>query len=547
MNVRAAPFLAAPFLAAPFLAAPFLRAPFRPLVRPSTYRTLLYLATALPIGACTLAVLIAGFTATAVLAVTPLLVVVLVAFRGAVGLVASADAALVRGLLGADVRPRITSGGSGYWRRARLVATDPNFWRQQAYLVVRMTLGFAAAVAELSLLAASLGSLVYPAWYRWGDLHFWSWNVDTFGRSWVVAPAGLAGLLVALQLARGLGAASAWLAVSLLGRAGEDARLTPGARRRALLTHATAALAVSALLVLIWALTGAGTFWPGWAIAPLVLLVGLHTWADRKAGDAFALHAGFVTELVAFFIVLWALAGRGYFWPEWPLLAGVVTLVVHLAVRRGTLARRVEVLETTRAGAVDAEDAKLRRIERDLHDGAQARLVALGINLGLAERTLESDPAAAHELVTEARQGVQEALTELRDLVRGIHPPVLADRGLAAALGTLADRSAVPVSVQVDLDHRPVVPLESALYFVAAEALANASKHAAASQIAVRIRRNGRNIEAEIEDDGQGGADDAGGGLVGLRRRVEALDGRLVVLSPPGGPTIVRAELPCES
>jgi signal transduction histidine kinase len=435
-----------------------LAAPFRPLVRPSTYRTLVYLATALPIGACTLAVLIAGFTLTAVLAVTPLLVVVLVAFRGAVGLVASADAALVRGLLGADVRPRITSGGAGYWRRARLVATDASFWRQQAYLVVRTTLGFAAAVAELSLLAASLGSIVYPTWYRWGDLHLWSWNVDTFARSWVVVPAGLAGLLIALQLARGLGAASAWLAVSLLGRAGEDVRVSPAARRRALLGHAAAAAAVSALLVLIWGLTGAGTFWPGWAIATLGLLVAVHAWADLNAGDAFALHAGFVTELVAFLVVLWALAGRGYFWPEWPLLAAVITLVLHLAVRRGTLARRVEVLETTRAGVVDAEDAKLRRIERDLHDGAQARLVALGINLGLAERTLESDPAAAQELVTAARQGVQEALTELRDLVRGIHPPVLADRGLAAALGTLADRSAVPVSGGGGVGDQTVMP-----------------------------------------------------------------------------------------
>jgi signal transduction histidine kinase len=216
-------------------------------------------------------------------------------------------------------------------------------------------------------------------------------------------------------------------------------------------------------------------------------------------------------------------------------------------LRRGSLARRVEVLETTRTGAVDAQDAELRRIERDLHDGAQARLVALGMSLGLAEQRLATDPEGAQQLVAEARAGLGEALEELRDLARGIHPPVLSDRGLGAALATLADRSALPVTVTAGLDGRLPPAVESAAYFVAAEAIANAAKHSGAERIHVAVGRQGDVLAVEVADDGRGGADPAGGGLTGLRRRVEALDGTLAVASPPGGPTVVRAELPCGS
>jgi signal transduction histidine kinase len=196
---------------------------------------------------------------------------------------------------------------------------------------------------------------------------------------------------------------------------------------------------------------------------------------------------------------------------------------------------------------VDAQDAELRRIERDLHDGAQARLVSLGMSLGLAEQKLADDPERAQQLVAEARIGLGEALEELRDLARGIHPPVLADRGLAAALVSLADRSAVPVEVSVTLDERLPPAVESAAYFVAAEAIANAGKHSGASRIAVGVARHGNVLEVEVSDDGRGGADPGGGGLTGLRRRVGALDGTLIVTSPAGGPTTVRTELPCAS
>ena len=258
-----------------------------------------------------------------------------------------------------------------------------------------------------------------------------------------------------------------------------------------------------------------------------------------------------VAAIFVFLVVVWALTSRGYFWPAWTLLGLASALVVHYLItrsqRRDRLARRVETLETTRLGAVEEQDAELRRIERDLHDGAQARLVALGMSLGLAEQKFESDPEGAQQLVAEARAGVAEALRELRDLARGIYPPVLADRGIGAALETLADRSPLTTIVAVDLDERPPARVETAAYFVAAEAMANAIKHSGAGRIDISVGRRNGMLEIEVSDDGTGGADEQGNGLAGLRRRVEALDGTLTVESPEGGPTTIRAELPCAS
>jgi signal transduction histidine kinase len=223
-------------------------------------------------------------------------------------------------------------------------------------------------------------------------------------------------------------------------------------------------------------------------------------------------------------------------------------LLIVLLTRpdRTAMENRIEELTSTRAGAVDAQDAELRRIERDLHDGAQARLVALGMSLGLAEQRLDAHPDEARQLLVEAKLGAREALEELRDLARGIHPPVLADRGLGAAVAALATRSPIEVSVSV-VGERPPAAVESAAYFVTAEALANATKHAAARHVDIRIARESEMLSVEVRDDGPGGADRSGAGLTGLRRRVEALDGRLIVDSPAGGPTVIRAELPCAS
>jgi signal transduction histidine kinase len=250
-------------------------------------------------------------------------------------------------------------------------------------------------------------------------------------------------------------------------------------------------------------------------------------------------------------VLVWAVTSRGYFWPVWPLLGLIGALGVHAAARlmgapdREALTERISTLESSRAGAVDVQEAELRRIERDLHDGAQARLVALGMSIGMAEQKMGSDPEGAQALLAEARSGAGEALRELRDLARGIHPPVLADRGLHAAIQALAVASPITVTVSVDTPERPKAPVESAAYFVVAESLANAGKHARATQVDVRITRAGDVLSVSITDNGMGGADRSGGGLSGLARRVEALDGILTVTSPPGGPTTIRAELPC--
>jgi signal transduction histidine kinase len=169
------------------------------------------------------------------------------------------------------------------------------------------------------------------------------------------------------------------------------------------------------------------------------------------------------------------------------------------------------------------------------------------MSLGMAEQKFASDPDAAKELLAEARQGTREALEELRSLARGIHPPVLADRGLEAAISTLADRTPVRVDVVVDLPRRPQRAIESAAYFVVAEALANAGKHADANHVAIDVHENDGNLVVSVVDDGPGGANPKGSGLLGLARRVEALDGELEVISRPGGPTTVRAVIPCGS
>lgn len=215
--------------------------------------------------------------------------------------------------------------------------------------------------------------------------------------------------------------------------------------------------------------------------------------------------------------------------------------------REEQLAERVEVLTSTRAGAVDAQAAELQRIERDLHDGAQARLVALALNLGMAQDKFDSDPEQARELLAEARGDAKTALTELRDLARGIHPPILSDRGLAAAVTALAARSPLAVTIEADVPDRLPAAVEAAAYFVVAESLANATKHSRALRVLVQLRLDGDRLVVEVADDGVGGANADGSGLLGLRRRVEALDGELHVVSPRSSGTTLHAEVPCRA
>ncbi|MBK0377462.1 sensor domain-containing protein [Streptomyces sp. RB110-1] len=210
------------------------------------------------------------------------------------------------------------------------------------------------------------------------------------------------------------------------------------------------------------------------------------------------------------------------------------------------LARRVERLTETRHEAVDAAASELRRIERDLHDGAQARLVAMGMNLGTIEALIEKDPAQAKKMLAMARESSAEALTELRDLVRGIHPPVLAERGLGDAVRALALRLPVATEVTVELAGRAEAPVESAAYFAVSEALTNAVKHAQAERVYVDLHHTEGMLRISVTDDGKGGAvAGSGSGLSGIERRLGTFDGVLAVSSPAGGPTMVTMEIPC--
>ncbi|ACU69154.1 histidine kinase [Catenulispora acidiphila DSM 44928] len=221
-----------------------------------------------------------------------------------------------------------------------------------------------------------------------------------------------------------------------------------------------------------------------------------------------------------------------------------------LGLSRLELDRRETALRTTRSQAVSAAEAERRRIERDLHDGAQQRLVALAMDLGRAKSKLktgdEADSEAAAQLVAEAHEGVKLALSELRDLARGIHPAVLTDRGLDAALSALAGRSPIPVEVDADLPWRPSPEVESAAYFVASEALANMAKHAHATRAWIELEIREDHLRMIVGDNGVGGAQtDPGGGLDGLSDRIAPLDGILSVSSPLGGPTQIIMEMPC--
>ncbi len=226
-------------------------------------------------------------------------------------------------------------------------------------------------------------------------------------------------------------------------------------------------------------------------------------------------------------------------------LTMVDRVLVHGLLGPTRLSARVVELESDRGVVVDTAAADLRRIERDLHDGAQARLVALAMDLGLAKEKLTEDPQAAARMVDDAHGEVKTALQELRDLARGIHPAVLTDRGLDAALSAVASRCTVPVQVEVDLPARPAAAIEGIAYFTVSELLQNISKHAQATWAAVDVWRVENRLMLQVVDNGVGGADTSGGsGLAGLAERLDAVDGILVVDSPVGGPTRVTAELP---
>ncbi|MEV4378738.1 sensor domain-containing protein [Streptosporangium sp. NPDC049644] len=235
-------------------------------------------------------------------------------------------------------------------------------------------------------------------------------------------------------------------------------------------------------------------------------------------------------------------ATRGMAW-----LHGLFGAALLGAGEKNLLAARAAHLRASRARGVDAAEAERRRIERDLHDGAQQRLLSVAMDLGRAQAKLDSDPEAARELLDQAHRGTKAAIAELRDLARGIHPAILTDRGLNAALSSLAARAPVRVDLAVEVSHRPPPAVESIAYFVVAECLTNLAKHSEATEASIRVSRQEQRVIVEIYDNGVGAAvPRPGGGLAGLADRAATIDGTLSVDSPLGGPTVIRAELPCE-
>lgn len=284
------------------------------------------------------------------------------------------------------------------------------------------------------------------------------------------------------------------------------------------------------------------------------LIARVTTWARdpmtwRELGWALvSVTAGFVLSLLTVVLLL-AIATGGLWWfGAEPIMRARARLdLVFLSYgHTERLEQRVQVLTETRAESIDHSATELRRIERDLHDGAQARLVAARMSLGLAEDLFATDPDAARKLVAEARSTTGAALGDLRSVVRGIHPPVLADRGLSGAVEALALDMAIPVTVDHRLEGRPAAPVESAMYFAIAECLANTGKHSGAKHAWVELGHADGVLTAVVGDDGRGGADpEAGTGMRGVMRRLSAFDGTMRVSSPDQGPTLITLEVPC--
>jgi signal transduction histidine kinase len=288
-----------------------------------------------------------------------------------------------------------------------------------------------------------------------------------------------------------------------------------------------------------------------WTVSLWLLTMPL--WYDAVAGATLSADLGWLSGHETALVIVRALAGAALL----PVAASLSQLVMalHRGVVSGLLCtsesrelrRQVETLKESRSAVLDVEASELHRIERDLHDGAQQRLVMMTIDLGLASERIDTDPAAAKQLVLDGQEQARQALAELRNLVRGIAPSILLDRGLVPALGSITARGPVPTVVRSDLPPGERLPeaIERAAYFVVAEALANVAKHSGAHRCEVRCRRDGARLVVEVWDDGAGGATvEPGGGLAGLAGRVAGVDGTLSVSSPAGGPTLVRAELP---
>ncbi|MGW0708714.1 sensor histidine kinase [Streptomyces sp. NPDC002643] len=433
--------------------------------------------------------------------------------------------------------------GYGSWgeerRRHRLPAGvrapfEGRTWRELAYVVLSLPLGILMFTYAVTMLSVGAGLLI------------------TF--------IGVPVLAAALAGCRGLGALERVRARALLGvEVGPPEPLRPkghgalawmGAVLRSGSSWRQLLYSVIQFPWSVFSFVVAVTFWTyGWALLTYPLWFWVFpVWAGQDGLQLYGDETHSVYLDNPFEVTMTALVGL-LFTMATPWVLRALTMVDRVLVGAllgpSRLGARVVELESDRGVVVDTAAADLRRIERDLHDGAQARLVALAMDLGLAREKLAEDPRAAARMVDSAHGEVKTALQELRDLARGIHPAVLTDRGLDAALSAVASRCAVPVVVDVELPGRPVPAIEGIAYFTVSELLQNVSKHAGASRATVDVWKVENRLLLQVMDDGVGGAEvGAGSGLAGLAERLGAVDGVLVVDSPAGGPTRVTAELP---
>ncbi|MFF1919172.1 sensor histidine kinase [Streptomyces sp. NPDC058221] len=428
-----------------------------------------------------------------------------------------------------------TGSGTGHFLPAWLRApVEARTWREFAYLLLSFPISTALFCFAITMTSVSAGLLI------------------TF--------LGIPLLAVGLAVCRGFGALERARARALLGldvpaparvrgRTGGlmswvGAVLKSGVSWRHLLysvLHFPWAVFAFCVSLTLWSWGWAAFTYPlwHWVFPTHVGVSGIQLYGDAThqfyLDSDLELAATCALGLVIVLITPWVIRG----------LASVDRVMVAGLLSPSQLATRVTELESDRGVVVDTAAADLRRIERDLHDGAQARLVALAMDLGLAKEKLTADPDAAAKMVDEAHGEVKVALQELRDLARGIHPAVLTDRGLDAALSAIASRCTVPVTVEVDLPGRPAQAIEGIAYFTVSELLQNVSKHSRATRASVDVWRTADRLMLQVTDNGRGGADLASGsGLAGLTDRLDAVDGVLVVDSPAGGPTKVTAELP---
>ncbi len=430
--------------------------------------------------------------------------------------------------------------------RQHLAPWSPRAWRQALYLAG----GIPAQLIALAVVLVPWWSVAEPSWGHPLGVRNWA-KLCLVPLPFLVIVFLAVPLLTAMQRHRLRAAAR----VEIPPQPAIEHRLSPAGIAAAARSPATwrqlGYHLLAAPLLAVAAIAACAT----WLTGPLATLVYAYAWT-RPRGSLLA--RGQSSPLDHFHRTLpiptnvWLTLGGLVLLAAAPRLTAAVAALDSRAARAllgpsrtEELEHQVQHLTQTRTGAVDAADAERRRLERDLHDGTQQRLVSLAMNLGLARvqaRTAEQ----AQQALAEAHEDAKTALAELRNLIRGLHPAVLEDRGLDAALPGIAARMPIPVRLTVDLPRRPAATIEAVAYFVVSESLTNITKHARASQAEVVVQRAGDRLHIIVSDDGVGGADPARGtGLAGLAKRAAAVDGTFEIASPPGGPTLITVDLPC--